>query len=311
MDWLEILLTVPVEQCDTAAAIANMSVPYGIYIEDYSDLEQGALEIAHIDLIDEDLLKKNRQNAVIHIYFGAEDAVSEAAAYLSEQLKAANVDFKLDYSKVLESDWKDKWKQYFKITEIGERLMIRPLWEEMPETERKVITIDPGAAFGTGTHATTSLCLEIIEKYVTDGTVLDIGSGSGILGIGAALLGAKSVTGVDIDPVAVRVAKENAELNGVGQKTEFVEGDLLQNIKGTFDVVCANIVADAIISLAPTVKDYLKKDGIFICSGIIDMRAKEVEDALLAAGYDIFKHSVKDNWHAYAVKLQGVDDASV
>ena len=303
MDWLELLLKVPAEKLETAEAIANMAVPYGIYIEDYSDLEQGAMEIAHIDLIDEELLARDREHAIIHIYFGADDSLAEASAYLSEHLKAAGVPFEIDKSMVLESDWKDRWKQYFKITEIGKKLLICPEWEIKPETERKIITIDPGAAFGTGTHATTRLCLELLESYTPTDNMLDIGCGSGILGIGAALLGTKEAVGVDIDPVAVRVAAENAELNGVSDAVSFKVGDLVENINGKFNIVCANIVADAIIGLSAVVGDYLKKDGVFICSGIIDIRVAEVENTLISNGYKIEKHLVLDNWHAFAVCL--------
>lgn len=303
MDWLEILLKVPVEYIDTAAAVANMSVPYGIYIEDYSDLEQGAREIAHIDLIDEDLIKSDRNNAIIHIYFDANDNFEEAKIYLSEQFKAANIPFKLNTGSIAESDWKDNWKKYFKCTEIGEKLVICPSWEKYNgDNDRKILNIDPGAAFGTGTHATTSLCLEMLEKYINKGNMLDIGCGSGILAIAAALLGAEKAIGVDIDETSVRVAKENAELNNVECTTEFIVGDLTDKISGKFNVVCANIVADVIIGLCETVKNFMFDDSIFMCSGIIDMRADEVEKALIDNNFEIIEHRIKDNWHSFAVK---------
>ena len=303
MDWLEILLKVPTDYLDTAAAIANMSVPYGIYIEDYSDLEEGAREIAHIDLIDEDLIKSDRNNAVIHIYFDANDNFEEAKIYLSEQLTAVKIPFQLDTGFIAEKDWKDNWKKYFKCTEIGDKLVIKPSWEEYKgNTNRKILNIDPGAAFGTGTHATTSLCLELLEKYTNGGTMLDIGCGSGILAIAAALLGAEKAIGVDIDEVSVRVAKENAGLNKVEDVSEFIVGDLTDKISGKFNIVCANIVADVIISLCETVKNFMLQDSIFICSGIIDIRANEVEEALIKNGFNIIEHKIKDNWHSFAVK---------
>ena len=303
MDWLEILLKVPTDYLDTAAAIANMSVPYGIYIEDYSDLEEGAREIAHIDLIDEDLIKSDRNNAVIHIYFDANDNFEEAKIYLSEQLTAVKIPFQLDTGFIAEKDWKDNWKKYFKCTEIGDKLVIKPSWEEYKgNTNRKILNIDPGAAFGTGTHATTSLCLELLEKYTNGGTMLDIGCGSGILAIAAALLGAEKAIGVDIDEVSVRVAKENAGLNKVEDVSEFIVGDLTDKISGKFNIVCANIVADVIKSLCETVKNFMLQDSIFICSGIIDIRANEVEEALIKNGFNIIEHKIKDNWHSFAVK---------
>lgn len=304
MDWLEISLEIPNEDIETAAAIANMSVPYGIYIEDYSDLEQGAREIAHIDLIDEQLLERDKSIAIIHIYFSAEDNFIEAKEYLTEQLKAANIKFTLKTGNISESDWKDNWKQFFKVTEIGEKLLIVPSWEKVEDYKgRTPLNIDPGAAFGTGTHATTRLCLELLENYCDGASMVDIGCGSGILGIGAALLGAKKVIGVDIDAVAVKIANENATINNVQNTAKFIEGDLADKISGKFDIVCANIVADAIISLAPQVKPLLDTDGIFICSGIIDIRANEVEAALIKNGYTIVEHKITDNWHAFAVKM--------
>ena len=304
MDYLEIIVKVPVSQLETASAIANLSVPYGIYIEDYSDLEQGAMEIAHIDLIDEDLIKKDRENAIIHIYFSEEDNLIEASTYLTEQLTAAGVQFELSTSNIKESEWKDKWKTYFKTTNVGNKLIIRPSWDELPNNldGRRVLTIDPGAAFGTGTHATTKLCLELLENYAENAKMLDIGCGSGILGIGAALLGASEVFGVDIDTTAVRIANENAALNNVDNIATFIEGDLADKVSGKYNIVCANIVADAIIELSKVVKNLLEDDGVFICSGIIDIRADEVKNALTSGGYTIIQERKIDNWFAFAVK---------
>ena len=304
MDWLELTLEVPVEQIETASAIANMSVPYGIYIEDYSDLEQGAREIAHIDLIDEELRERDKSQAIIHIYFDATDNFTEAKEYLSEQLNAAKIKFTLNTTTLSEDDWKDNWKQFFKVTEIGKKLLIVPSWESVDDYKGRIpLNIDPGAAFGTGTHATTRLCLQLLEDYSQNSELLDIGCGSGILGIGAALLGAKNVIGVDIDSVAVKIANENAQINNVDKIATFIEGDLADKINGRFDVICANIVADAIIALAPQVKNLLKENGVFICSGIIDMRAAEVKQKLIDGGYTIIEHKITDNWHAFAVKL--------
>ncbi len=306
MDWLELLLTVPVDRLEEAEAIANMSVPYGIYTEDYSDLEDGAWEIAHIDLIDEDLIKKDRTKALIHIYFGEDENLIEAKTYLEERLRAVDMDFSIDTGFIAEESWRDNWKKFFKVTEVGEKLVIRPGWEEYTNNDsgRKVITIDPGAAFGTGTHATTRLCLELLEKHLSGGSVLDIGTGSGILGIGAALLGAEKVVGVDIDETAVKVAKENSVINKVENATEFIVGDLTDKISGRFDIVCANIVADVIIGLSKNVKNFMKDNAVFLCSGIIDMRSEEVEQALIDNGFEILNSLRQDNWHAYAAKLK-------
>ena len=261
MDWTEIKIKVPTAATEQAAAIANMTVSHGIYIEDYSDLEQGALEIAHIDLIDEELVKSDRTHSIIHIYLSKEVNPTESTEYITERLKALDIPFELCKTDISEEEWENNWKQFFKCTEIGKRLCICPSWEQYDNVNgRVVLNIDPGAAFGTGTHATTSMCLEALEKLVTpDMTVLDIGSGSGILSIAAVLLGAKDVVGVDIDPVAVKVAKENAALNGVSDKAKYILGNLDEEITDTYDIVVANIVADAIIALSDSAKRYEEK----------------------------------------------------
>ena len=304
MDWTEIKIKVPTEATDEAAAIANMAVSHGIYIEDYSDLEQGAMEIAHIDLIDEELVKSDRTHSIIHIYLSKETNPKESVEYITERLSATGIEHEVCETDISEAEWENNWKQFFKCTEIGKRLCVRPSWEEYENKDNRVVlSIDPGAAFGTGTHATTSMCLEALEKLVTpDITVLDIGSGSGILSIAAILLGAKTVVGVDIDPVAVKVAKENAELNGVAEKANYVLGNLDEEITESYDIVVANIVADAIIALADSAKRHMKPDGYFLCSGIIDIRADEVEAALIERGYTIVEKMVQNNWVAFLAK---------
>ena len=304
MDWTEIKIKVKLSDTETASAIANMVVPYGIYVEDYSELEKDALEIAHIDLIDEELLAKDRSFSIIHIYISNEENPYEAVLYLKERFCAVCIDCEIVTDNISESAWEDNWKKYFKVTEIGERLVIRPSWEQYDNKDNRVVlSIDPGAAFGTGTHATTKMCLELLEKYVKDDyTLLDIGSGSGILSVASVLLGAKSVDGVDIDPVAVKVARENAKINGVDNKISFIQGDLCDKIDGKYDIVCANIVADVIISLLNNVDKYLKEQSLFICSGIIDIRENDVINAFEKFGYEIICECECENWRAFAVR---------
>lgn len=301
MDWTEIKIKVPTADTDEAAAIANMTVSHGIYIEDYSDLEQGAWEIAHIDLIDEELLQSDREHSIIHIYLSKEVNPTESIEYITERLTALGIEHEVGKLDISEEEWENNWKQFFKCTEIGKRLCVRPSWENYDNKDGRVIlSIDPGAAFGTGTHATTSMCLEALEVEITTGmTVLDIGAGSGILSVAAVLLGALKADGVDIDPVAVRVAKENAALNGVEDKTNYILGNLDEEITGQYDVVVANIVADAIIALSESAGRHMKPDGKFLCSGIIDLRADEVEAALTDRGYRILKKMTNNNWVAF------------
>ncbi len=304
MDWTEIKATVPIAQADEAAAIANMTVPYGIYIEDYSNLEADALEIAHIDLIDSELVEKDRTKAIIHMYIAESDNAAEAVTFISERMKACGIDFTVECETVDDADWNENWKKYFKAFEVGDRLAVCPSWETYENRQnRTVLKLDPGAAFGTGSHATTSLCLEYLEEIVGEETrLLDIGTGSGILAIAARLLGAESAVGVDIDAQSVKTAKENAAINGVSEKTEFLVGDLADKISGQYDVICANIVADVVIRLFDTVGSYMHENTSLIVSGIIDMRALDVEAAAKAHGFKIEQHRIREEWNAYILK---------
>ena len=308
MDWTEVCIRVATADTDEAAAIANMAVPYGLYIEDYSDLEQGAREIAHIDLIDEELLARDRAHSLIHLYIDPEDNPPEAVAFLRERLAAAGIASEVVAETVREEDWANNWKKYFKPLPVGERLLICPSWEQTDNPDgRAVLSIDPGMAFGTGGHDTTRLVLETLERHITDGCdFLDIGCGSGILSIAACLLGAGSAFGVDIDALAVRTAKENGEINGLGEpRYTIVQGDLADKVSGRYPVIAANIVADAIISLSPAVPSLLAEGGVYIVSGIIDTREQDVLDALGALGFVVTERHEQGGWLCLVTRYKG------
>ncbi len=303
MNWTEITVNVPQEFCDTAAAIANMTVPYGIYIEDYSDLEENAWEIAHIDLIDEELIARDRKNAIIHIYISECDNAAEALEFLKERFTAEGVPFEVGSVGVDDNDWNENWKKYFHTIEIGEKLAVVPSWENYENKDsRTVLSIDPGAAFGTGTHATTSLCLEVLDSQIKGAEkVLDIGTGSGILAIASVLLGAEKAFGVDIDAQSVKTAKENAEINNISEKVEFIVGDLADKVEGKYNIVCANIVADVIIKLLPDVAQFMEEDAVLIVSGIIDIRKDDVLKAVAENGFAVKEEKYRDNWCAFVL----------
>lgn len=303
MDWTEISVEVNAAQIDDAAAIANMTVPYGIYIEDYSDLENEVQQIAHIDLIDEDLLKMDRSKAKIHIYIDPEDNIGEAVQFLKERLTAASIPHTIDMTDVQEDDWLNNWRKFFKPMPIGEKLLINPSWYTDTDPEgRVVMNIDPGLAFGTGKHETTRLCMEALERYVGGGEkVLDVGCGSGILGIAAVLLGAQSAFGVDIDELAVRTANENAAVNHVEDKFTAIAGDLVDKVDGKYDIVVANIVADAIIALSASVSEFMKDDSVYIVSGIIDTRADDVKNAV-SDRFEIIEENTYRGWYCFVLK---------
>lgn len=303
--WTEIKIAVNADDIDKASDIANVVVPYGIYIEDYRSLEQEVEEIAHIDLIDEDLLKKDRNKAFVHIYLEPDVQPSEAVAFLSERYNAEGIEHSIELLDCAEEDWRNNWKKYFNPIPVGEKLLIRPSWrDDYDAGSRKVLSIDPGLAFGTGGHETTKLCLEMCEKHLKDGdSVLDVGCGSGILGIATLLLGAKDAVGVDIDEVAVRTAKENAAINGVGDRFTAICGSFTDKVEGKYDVVLANIVADAIMFLSEGVKDFMKDDAVYVMSGIIDTRAEEVKMSV-SRHFDIIEEHLENGWACFAAKAK-------
>ncbi len=305
MDWTEIKVTVPVERVDEAGAIVSMTVPYGIYIEDYSDMEDAVLEIAHIDLIDEELLARDRSKGIVHVYISPEENPNEAVSFIKDRLSAENIPFEIDSVLCKNSDWENNWKKYFKPMPVGDRLLIQPIWKDKVDSgDRVVLNLEPGLAFGSGTHETTRLCLEAIEKHITPGCkMLDIGCGSGILSIASLLLGAGEATGVDIDKLAVKTAMENANRNGFDEsRYTLYHGNLTDKVHGKFDVIAANIVADAIIMLSKGVDEFMNDDSVYIVSGIIDMREDEVVSALDNYGFRITVRHEEGGWLCFECK---------
>lgn len=304
-NWTEIAITVATQYIDTAGSIANMVVPYGIYIEDYSALEQETMEIAHIDLIEESLLKKDRTKAIIHIYVNPEENPMEAASFVKDRLDCEGIEHSITISDCRVEDWQNNWKQYFHPMPIGEKLLIRPVWvDDFDAGNRKVLNIEPGLAFGTGSHPTTKLCLETLEEYVnTDTKVLDIGCGSGILSIASLLLGAKSALGVDIDSLAVKTSMANAKENGFEPPVfNAVQGNLSDRVSGKFNLIVANIVADIIIDFNTQVGSFLMDDGVYITGGIIENREDEVLYSFAQNGFEIIERRENNGWLVFALK---------
>lgn len=305
MEWTEINISVLPQDADKAGDIAQMVVRYGIYIEDYTGLEEQVQEIAHIDLIDEELLQKDRSRAIIHVYISPEENPAEAIAFLSERYTAEGIDHKIETKGCEEEDWLNNWRQYFHPTPIGEKLLIRPTWRDNYDPgERIVLNIDPGLAFGTGNHETTRLCLETLEKYIHGGEkMLDVGCGSGILAIAGLLLGAKEALGVDIDQMAVKTAEENAQINGVADRFNVVCGNLTDKVSGKYDVIAANIVADAIIMLSSGVKNFMDENTVYIMSGIIDTRRDDVVNAI-KNDFEIVEEITDNGWVCLVAKAK-------
>lgn len=306
-NWTEIAITVSTADIDNAGNIANMVVPYGIYIEDYSALEEETLEIAHIDLIEQSLLEKDRTKGIIHVYVNPQENPLEAVSFIKERLKSENISFEITIADCKTEDWVNNWKQYFHPMPIGKKLLIRPTWEDEYDPQgRTVLHIEPGLAFGTGSHPTTKLCLETLENYINENsTVLDIGCGSGILSIASLLLGAKSAFGVDIDKLAVKTALENAKENGFEPPVfKAVNGNLSDKVTGKYNVIVANIVADIIMDFNKEVGHFLDKDGVYITGGIIDSRKDEVIYSFEQNGFEIIENFEEKGWNVFVCKAK-------
>ena len=306
-NWTEIAITVSTADIDNAGNIANMVVPYGIYIEDYSALEEETLEIAHIDLIEQSLLEKDRTKGIIHVYVNPQENPLEAVSFIKERLENENISFEITIADCKTEDWVNNWKQYFHPMPIGKKLLIRPTWEDEYDPQgRTVLHIEPGLAFGTGSHPTTKLCLETLENYINENsTVLDIGCGSGILSIASLLLGAKSAFGVDIDKLAVKTALENAKENGFEPPVfKAVNGNLSDKVTGKYNVIVANIVADIIMDFNKEVGHFLDKDGVYITGGIIDSRKDEVIYSFEQNGFEIIENFEEKGWNVFVCKAK-------
>ena len=268
------------------------------------------------DYVDDKLLAEKRGKCRITFYLEDDqegwNRLAQVRILLSA-LKKQHPEYApllLTMENVADEDWENNWKQFYKPMEIGERLLVVPEWEQTGETERVKLILNPGLTFGTGSHATTRLCLTALDKLIHGGEkVLDLGCGSGILSIAALRLGAERAFACDVDPTCVNVAYENAALNGVERDRYTVRAgdvtadrELAREFGGDYDVVVANIVADVIIALAPKVRPLLKDGGVFLCSGIIDDRAAEVKQKLIDAGWSVDEERSSEGWFSYLCK---------
>lgn len=288
----------------------------GFMIEDAQDFDEFLHDTTpHWDYVDQAVMEKMKDcETCVTIYVADNPQGMEELMQVRQilaRLKAQDPDGKygrleLEMKDVDEEDWSNAWKKYYHPVQVGEHLVVCPSWEAYDrQPDDVVLTLNPGMAFGTGTHDTTRLCMELLEKYITpQDTVLDVGCGSGILAITAALLGANKIIGCDIDEVAVKVAGENAALNGVQDRIAFHQGDLTSQVEGSFQIICANIVADVIIRLSEDAGRYLAKDGIFITSGIIDTREQDVLNALEQNGFQVIERRTSGGWVALACKAK-------
>ncbi len=313
MDWVQVSIDTTHEGAELLCAeLLDIGIS-GFEIEDSADFGEFLVsEFPYRDYVDEDLIKEKENAEVrVKVYIKGDDDGAEELLRVKEKLAALSGDpvfgsLSLELTSMQEQDWTENWKQFFHPQKIGEKILICPEWEECEAGGRVKFTINPGMSFGTGSHGTTQLCLEAIEKFVKPGErLLDLGCGSGILSIVAILLGAECATAVDIDENAVEVARKNAEKNGVfADKYELFAGNIMADealceklAEKPYDVVAANIVADVIIGISDTVPRFLKKDGIFIASGIIIERKDEVL-AAIEKSFKVIEVYEKSGWAA-------------
>ena len=317
MKWLELHIDATFNGLETVETLLSSLGIDGVVIDDETEF-QDFLENNHEywDYVDEELEQKMSGRSRITFYLESGDegfAKMAEVRMVLQQLKEERDDcgtLLMTMDTMEDADWENNWKQYYKPMEIGERLLVIPQWETAEIGDRVPLILEPGLTFGTGSHATTRLCLMALEKHVESGMrVLDLGCGSGILSIAALKLGAAEAKAIDIDDKCIGVAYENAAMNGIGKDTYTVlagnvleDTDVVAQLGNGYDIVVANIVSDIIIALAPNARTFMKEDALFLCSGIIDTRAEEVAGKLKDAGFEILEERSADGWFSFLCK---------
>lgn len=302
MRYIEVSIDTPAQLIDSRCEELAALGAEGFVIEnedDFKDFLENNRQ--YWDYVDDQLENAYSGVSRIKLYLmDDEDGEAILAAIL-----AAFPEAKHGYT--ADQDWENSWRDYYEPIEVGKRLVVVPEWMDAPEGERLPLRLDPGIAFGTGSHPTTKLSLAALEPYAKEGVkVLDLGCGSGILSIGALILGADSAFGCDIDPMASEAAMSNAALNGIGSdRLDIHIGDIIKDaslrrrLGSGYELVLANIVADVIIALSPLARGFMAENGIFICSGIIDERCDEVRQKLVGNGFEIISHTQEEEWHCF------------
>ena len=304
-EWLQIKVTVKTERLDELVAIMS-AIDTNLLIEDLSDID---LKTCYGDLIDEKILNADKSHASVSYFVPKEANIADGMAFLRERLSESGLgDASVEVVGINEEDWANSWKEFYKPFKVG-KIVIVPAWEKYEAEEDEIIvTMDPGMAFGTGTHETTRLIIGLLQKYVSQGmSLLDVGTGSGILAICGAKLGAVDCRAYDIDPMSVRVANENIRESGLEDRIVCAQSDLLkqaENIAGGYDVICANIVADIIIRMTPDVSPFMSEKTVLLASGIITERADDVVECFEKNGFKIVERAEDNGWCALAVMLE-------
>lgn len=305
MRYIEVCVNTPENEIDSRCDAMVAMGAGGFVIENEADFQDFlANNHQYWDYVDQELENRFAGISRIKCYLSDDEDGREVLA----RIRAAFDGVETAY--VEDSDWENNWREYYKPIEVGDKLVVVPEWEDIPQDGRVALRLDPGLIFGTGSHPTTRMCLAALEKYAGEGkTFLDLGCGSGILGIGALVLGSSLCVGCDIDPKAPDVAMSNAALNGIDpERYKVYAGDILSDaslrrmLGGGYDAVLANIVSDVIIPLSALVRKFMKPGGVFIASGIIDGRQDEVCAAIEANGFEILEHRNEEEWHCFVCR---------
>lgn len=307
MEWIELTIHTTTAGADLVSEALMQEGATGTMVEDRADIPDPTKPNGIWEIIDPKLIEAMPEDVLVHAWFEPDasfaDKLQALRLRMTELASSAAMDMgtlDIGTANVHDEDWSEVWKKFYKPFRAGHHLVVKPTWELYDaQPGDKVIEIDPGMAFGSGTHETTGMCMELLEDALHGAErVIDVGTGSGILAIGAALLGAKEVTAIDIDPMAVKVARENIEHNGLQDKVTALEGNLLDHLDVMCDLCVANIIADVICMFAAPLNDHIVPGGLFICSGIIKEREQDVVDALTAADYTILDIRRKGEWVA-------------
>ena len=298
--WTKLTVTGKTADLETISSVMSM-IDNGLMIEDYSDFSLNGM---YGELVDDSILNADKDTVKVSVFVPEERNLAECRSFISDRLSLLGINGEISAEGMREEDWAESWKQYYKPVSLG-RVTIVPAWEDYsPKDDEIIIRMDPGMAFGTGTHETTRLVIRVMQNEPLAGArVLDMGTGSGILSICASKLGAKSCNAYDIDPVAVKVARENAKDDGCDNITVGVS-DLLSGVdlsSGKYDFCLANIVADIILRMLPDLDKYVKREGKTILSGIINSRADEIRAALKQYGYRIIREESENDWLAILI----------
>ncbi|MGP1489098.1 MAG: 50S ribosomal protein L11 methyltransferase [Peptoanaerobacter stomatis] len=311
MNWNEISVSTTTQATEIISNIFIEIGSKGVMIEDPSDFYYQTKDELAWDYIEKEVFDYGHEDVKIIGYFSQEEDIEQKINDLKERLsKLGDIGVELgtlEISKkiIYQKNWENEWKKYFKTQKISKNIVIKPSWENYEkQADEKIIEIDPGMAFGTGTHETTKMCINAIEKYIKqEDTLIDIGCGSGILSIAGAILGAKKVIAVDLDKLAVKISKENVELNNYQDIIEVRHGNLTDVITEKADIIVANIIADAIVMLSENIKNFMKEEAYFISSGIINEKADYVKENLIKNGFEIIEHNNDKEWNCIVAKV--------